>query len=169
MFIGIVGSPSKDFGVRVSDQLNALRTLLENRLIGSDEPKREKKKSSVLQTSPGTFARQFLQSFRQATYQNSITPELNSDDDDDDREVERTFPSNNEKINVYEGDLFSTSTTSSNHRAFAGIHQRYEAMIQPSLSSLSDELKQARAESTVTPTSSLTIASNLAAKIDTRR
>lgn len=45
----------------------------------------------------------------------------------------------------------------------------YETGIQPSLSSLSDELNQARVSSTATPTSSSTIASNLAAKIDARK
>ncbi|CAF4429309.1 unnamed protein product, partial [Rotaria magnacalcarata] len=36
-------SPSKEFGVRVSDQLNALRSLLETRLTHHDEIKSEKK------------------------------------------------------------------------------------------------------------------------------
>jgi len=170
-FFSRLGSPSKDFGVRVSDQLNALRTLLENRLTEPEEPKRQKPESSVLQTSPATFARQFLQSFRQSSYQNNST-EFRSDDDDD-KEVERNFPSNhqhpNENAKLYKADVLSTSTSSSNQHGFRSIHQHYEPIIQPSLSSLSDELNQARVSSSATPTSSSTIGSNLAAKIETRR
>ncbi len=169
-------SPSKDFGVRVSDQLNALRTLLENRFTEPEETKHQKRETFALQTSPGTFARQFLHSFRQSSYQNNLPefhPDDNDDDDDDDKEVERNFPSNqqylNENTKLYKGDVLSTSTTSSNQQGFRSIHQHYEPMIQPSLSSLSDELNQARVSSSITPTSSSTIGSNLAAKIDTRR
>jgi hypothetical protein len=175
--IFFLASPSKDFGVRVSDQLNALRTLLENRLIEQDKTKPQKKESSILQTSPGTFARQFLQSFRQSSLENNST-EFNSDIDDDDKEVERNFNlnhhnnnNNNEKIKQYDGDILTTSTTSSNQHGYSSIHQHhnYQQMIQPSLSSLSDELNQARVSSTVISSSTPTIASNLAAKIDTRK
>lgn len=155
-------SPSKDFGHRVSDQLTALRTLLETRLIDQDEIKRPKKEPSVLQTSPGTFARQFLQSFRQSSY----AAEFLSGDDDVDREVERTFPSNQhtDKGKLPEGDLFSISTTTSTNQ-----QRHYEPRIPPSLSSLSDELNPARVSSSATPTPTATIGSNLAAKIDTRK
>jgi hypothetical protein len=170
-----LASPSKDFGTRVSDQLNALRTLLENRLIASDDTKRQKKEPSILQTSPGTFARDFLQSFRQSSYQTHPT-EIPSDIDDDDKEVERNFPSNNNnnnhpsKTKQYDGEMFSTSTTSSNQHGYSSRHHHhYEQIIQPSLSLLSDELNQARVSSTATPTSTATIKSNLAAKIDTRQ
>jgi len=101
--------------------------------------------------------------------QNNST-EFNSDiDDDNDKEVERNFHSNhhNEKIKQYDGDILTTSTTSSNQHGYPSIH--HQQMIQPSLSSLSDELNQARVSSSVTSSSTSTIASNLAAKIDTRK
>lgn len=170
-----LGSPSKDFGVRVSDQLNSLRSLLENRLNEQDKPKAPKKELSVLQTSPGTFARDFLQSFRQTSLQNPSIGLYSDGDDDDDKEVERNFNSNhynNEKPKQYEDDMLTTSTTSSNAHDYSSIqhhYHRYEQLIQPILSSLSDELNQARVSSTITSSSTPTIASNLAAKIDTRK
>ncbi|CAF3919812.1 unnamed protein product [Rotaria sp. Silwood2] len=168
-------SPSKDFGARVSDQLNALRTLLETRLVEQDETKQEKKDSSILESSPGKYAREFLQSLRQSPLKNN-SRELINDFIDDDIEVERNFHKNknnnntkNGKIQHYEGDILSTTTTSSNQHGYSSIHSHhYEPVIQPSLSSLSDELNQAKVSSSLTPSSTSTITSNLAAKIDTQ-
>ena len=146
-----ISSPSKDFSIRVSDQLNALRSLLENRLNEPEEVKVEKK--SILQTSPSTFARDFLQSLRQSTF------------DDNDREIERNFSTANsqEKSKVYENDNTSSSTTSTNQFVYSvNVHR------QPILSSFSDELNHARVSSSATPSSSSTIASNLVEKIHTR-
>ena len=168
------GSPSKDFGIRVSDQLNALRSLLENRLIDHDVSKSPvvKESSSVLQTSPGTFARQFLQSFHRSPYRSTSNDFASGDDDEDDKEVERTFPSNQptSKFSLHHhppppNDLISTTSTSSNPT------HPYESirLPAPNFSSLSDELNQARMSSQSTPTSSSTIESNLAAKIDPRK
>lgn len=152
------GSPSKDFGIRVSDQLTALRSLLETRLIEHDQVKSPKKESSILQSSPGTFARQFLQSFRSPKSSHSIS------DDEDDKEVERTFPSNQrtEKFQSRSHDFISST---SNH-----VHPYELTKIPlPTFSPFSDELNHARMSLHSTPTSSSTIESNLAAKIDTRR
>ena len=151
-FVISLGSPSKDFGSRVSDQLNALRSLLENRLIEHEPPKSPKKEPSILQTSPGTFARQFLQSFRSRNSPQSIS------DDEDDKEVERTFPSNQTT------DKFRSHATTSN----PVHHYEPNKIPLPTFSPFSDELNQARMSSQSTPTSSSTIGSNLAAKIDTR-
>ena len=131
--------------------MNALRSLLENRLNEPEEVKVEKK--SILQTSPSTFARDFLQSLRQSTF------------DDNDREIERNFSTANsqEKSKVYENDNTSSSTTSTNQFVYSvNVHR------QPILSSFSDELNHARVSSSATPSSSSTIASNLVEKIHTR-
>ncbi|CAF3394742.1 unnamed protein product [Rotaria sp. Silwood1] len=166
-------SPSKDFGVRVSDQLNALRTLLETRLIEQDETKQQKKDSSILESSPGKFAREFLQSLRQSPLKNN-SRDLINDFINEDKELERNFNkknnnTKNEKIKQYEADILSSTTTSSNHHGYSSIHSHhFEPVIQPSLSSLSDELNQAKVSSSLTPSSTATITSNLAAKIDTQ-
>ncbi|CAF0902470.1 unnamed protein product [Rotaria sordida] len=169
-------SPSKDFGVRVSDQLNALRTLLETHLIEQDEPKQQKKDSSILESSSGKYAREFLQSLRQSPLKNN-SRELINDFINDDENIQRNFNKDithtkNEKIQQYEGDILSTTTTttaSSNQHEYLSIHNHhYEPIIQPSLSSLSDELNQAKVSSSLTPSSTSTITSNLAAKIDTQ-
>ena len=169
IFNVFLGSPSKDFGVRVSDQLNALRTLLETRLTESDEIKRPAKESSILQTSPGTFAREFLQSCRQSSFKNHST-ELLSDIDDDDKEVAKNFNNKNQQQQHYARDVLSSSTTSSNQQEYSSTnHHHYEQIIQPNLSSFSNELNQARISSSATTSSTSTITSNLAAKIDTRK
>jgi hypothetical protein len=166
------GSPSKEFGVRVSDQLNALRSLLETRLLEQDDNKRQTKEtSSILQTSPGTFARDFLQSFRQSSSYKNNSTEFHSDIDDADKEVARNFHTN-KTLQQYEGDNLSTSTISSNHHGYSSVHHNhhhYEQIIQPNLSSLSDELNHAKVSSSATASSTSTITSNLAAKIDTRK
>ena len=45
--------------------------------------------------SPGTFTRDFLQSFRQSSSYKNNSTEFNSDIDDDDKEVARNFNKNN--------------------------------------------------------------------------
>jgi hypothetical protein len=166
--IYFIGSPSKDFGVRVSDQLNALRTLLETHLVEPDETKRQKKDTSIVQSSPGTFARDFLQSCRLPSFKNNST-EFLSDIDDDDKEVARNFTKSNitEKSQQYGSNILSSSTASSNLHGYSSRHH-YEQIIQPNLSSLSDELNPAKVSSSVVASSTSTITSNLAAKIDTR-
>jgi len=164
--IYFLGSPSKDFSARVSDQLNALRTLLETHLV---EPG-EKKDLSILQSSPGTFARDFLQSCRQSSFKNTITEYISdSDDDDDDKEVARSFNKTNinEKPQDYGGHILSSSTTSSNQHGYTYRHH-YEQILQPNLSSLSNEINRAKVSSSAATSSISTITSNLAAKIDTR-
>jgi hypothetical protein len=142
-------------------------------LIDQDDNKRQTKEPSVLQTSPGTFARDFLQSFRQSSLKNNST-EFHSDIDDADKEVARNFhttKNNKKKSQHYEGDVLSASTISSNHHGYSSVHHyhHYEQIIQPNLSSLSDELNQAKVSSSATASSTSTITSNLAAKIDTRK
>ncbi|CAF0858388.1 unnamed protein product [Adineta steineri] len=152
-------SPSKDFALRVSDQLSALRTLLETHLVESNEIKRSTKDSLIFQSSPGTFAKDFLKSYRQPSVRSNST-ELLTDTDDDDKEVARNFHNNNtEKPLQYESDLLS----STNPPEFLSKYQ-YEQIIQPSLSSLSSVLNQIRANSSDEPPS----ISNLAVKIDTK-
>jgi hypothetical protein len=166
--IYFLGSPSKDFSARVSDQLNALRTLLETHLIEPDETKRQTKDLPILQSSPGTFARDFLQSSRPSSFKNTIT-EYISDSDDDDKEVARSFNKNNinEKPQDYGGHILSSSTTSSNQHGYTSRHH-YEQILQPNLSSLSNEINPAKVSSTAATSSISTITSNLADKIDTR-
>jgi hypothetical protein len=163
--IYFLGSPSKDFSARVSDQLNALRTLLETHLVEPDE----KKDLSILQSSPGTFARDFLQSCRQSSFKNTITEYISDSDDDDDKEVARSFNKTNinEKPQEYGGHILSSSTTSSNQHGYTSRHH-YEQILQPNLSSLSNEINRAKVSSSAVTSSTSTITSNLAAKIDTR-
>ncbi|CAF4178972.1 unnamed protein product [Rotaria socialis] len=169
------GSPSKEFGVRVSDQLNALRSLLETRLTHHDEIKSEKKDLNPVDSSPGIFAREFLQSLRQSSFKNN-SREFTTNFLDDDQEVERNFHTDNSekngKLQKYDGDAVSstttTTTTSSNQHGYSSIHsQHFEQIVHRSLSALSDELNQAKVNLSVVSSSTSTIRSNLAAKIDT--
>jgi hypothetical protein len=135
-------SSSKDFGIRASNQLNTLRTLLETRLMEQDDRNHYQNKDlSILQSSssPGTSTKEFLQSYK---YKNQST-EFISDLDDDDEENQRM------KINKdkYQGDVVSTSTISTNRNE----------------SSLTDEINQKKIHSNVT------ITSNFTPKIDTRK
>ncbi|CAF4912183.1 unnamed protein product, partial [Rotaria magnacalcarata] len=77
-------------GVRVSDQLNALRSLLETRLTHHDEIKSEKKDLNPIDSSPGIFAREFLQSLRQSSFKTN-SREFTTNFLDDDQEVEQNF------------------------------------------------------------------------------
>ncbi|UJR20732.1 hypothetical protein I4U23_023851 [Adineta vaga] len=147
-----LNSPSKDFALRVSDQLNALRSLLETHLIEPVEPVSSVKDSSDRPSSPGTFARDFLKSCRQSTFKGSS---MNFLSDDDDREVASSF-------NHIDTKLSSPSPPpppiSSNQYGYLFKHD-YEQIIQPSLSSLSEKLHQVKVNSTDI---------NLAAKLETQ-
>ncbi|CAF5183923.1 unnamed protein product, partial [Rotaria magnacalcarata] len=167
------GSPSKEFGVRVSDQLNALRSLLETRLTHHDEIKSEKKDLNPIDSSPGIFAREFLQSLRQSSFKTN-SREFTTNFLDDDQEVEQNFNTDNSekngKLQQYDGDAVSstTTTTSSNQHGYSSIHSHhFEQIIHRNLSALSNELNQAKVNLSVASSSTSTITSNLAAKIDT--
>jgi len=134
----------KDYGVRVSDQLNTLRTLLESRLTEEDDLNHHHhpiKDVSVFKSSPGTFTKEFLQSYK---YKNHST-ELISDLDDDD----------NQRMNKdkYHSDALSTSTISTNQNE----------------SSLTDEANQDKIHSNPTASSTSTLTPHYPTKIDTRK
>ncbi len=135
----------KDYGVRVSDQLNTLRTLLESRLTEEDDLNHHHhhpiKDLSVFKSSPGTFTKEFLQSYK---YKNHST-ELISDLDDDD----------NQRMNKdkYHSDALSTSTISTNQNE----------------SSLTDEANQDKIHSNPTASSTSTLTPHYTTKIDTRK
>jgi len=136
-------SSSKDFGMRASNQLNTLRTLLETRLMEQDDRNHYQNKDlSILQSSssPGTSTKEFLQSYK---YKNQSTEFISDLDDDDDEENQRM------KINKdkYQADVLSTSTISTNRNE----------------SSLTDEINQKKIHSNVT------ITSNFTPKIDIRK
>ncbi|CAF3748329.1 unnamed protein product [Adineta steineri] len=147
-------SPLKEYGVHVSDQLNTLRTLLETRLKEQDDVHHHTKDSSILQTSPGTFTKEFLQSYQQTKYKDNPT-ELISDLDDDDDDIKNRqqikekygyYDTNRDK---YQSDILSTSTVSSNQ------HE----------SSLIDEVNQARIRPSATTSTITTVTPNYADKI----
>ena len=94
-------SPSKEYGVRVSDQLNTLRSLLETRLTEQDEINHRSFKSS-----PGTFAKEFLHSYKYKNHSNDLISDL------DDEEHEQT------QLNTakYQSDALSYSSTPSINR-----------------------------------------------------
>ena len=122
---------------------------------------------SVLKSSPGTFTKEFLQSYQQVKYKNHSDDLVSDLDDDDERdEIEqrnRNYNYQNENKEKYQSDALSTSTTSSNqHEYLTHNHHQHE-------SSFSDEVNQARISSSATPSSTSTITSNFAAKLDTRK
>lgn len=82
-------SPTKEHGVRVSDQLNTLRSLLETRLKEQDDVNRRAKDSSFLQSSPGTFAKDFLHSYQRSKSYDRSALDLHSDPDNDDDDDEK--------------------------------------------------------------------------------
>jgi hypothetical protein len=133
-------SPSKDYGVRASSQLHSLRTLLERRLMEDDDTiNHPVKDSSILQSSPGTFTKDFLQSYQGLKYKKNPT-DLVSDLDDDDQNQQI-------KINYNRHDVLSSSSSSS-------LTQQYQ-------SSVSDDVKQDKVHSNGT----LTSTSNFSTKI----
>ncbi|UJR28875.1 hypothetical protein I4U23_010097 [Adineta vaga] len=113
-------SPIKDYGIHVSDQLNTLRTLLETRLQEKDDTYHQTKDSSILQSSPGTFTKDFLQSYQQSKFKNyptEIVSDVDDDDDDDNDNKQKTKENGNYyeeyQDNKYQSDALSTSTISS--------------------------------------------------------
>jgi hypothetical protein len=140
-------SPSKDYGVRASNQLNSLRTLLERRLMEDDDDiNHQTKDFSILQTSPGTFTKDFLQSYQGVKYNrnsNDIVSDL-----DDDEYIQQI------KTNYNHSDVLSTSNSSST--------QQHESVI-------SDDVKQDNIHSNRTLSTSSTVTSNYRNKIDTRK
>lgn len=174
LLYSLIGSPSKDFSVRVSDQLNALRSLLETRVSYQDEIKPEKKDAPMLDSSPGQFAHEFLQSLRQPPMTCNLKEYISKIIGDNKKEVEDILNKSgniaNEKIQPYEADPMSTATTtSSNQHGYSSIHShQFEPVIYPSLSVLSNEFNQAKVNLSVKSSSTSIIASNLVAKIDTR-
>ncbi|CAF0793299.1 unnamed protein product [Adineta ricciae] len=127
-----LNSPSKDFALRVSDQLNVLRSLLETHLI---EPVQPPKDSADRPASPGTFARDFLKSCRQSTFKTSSSDFLSGDDDD--REVASNFDTR----------LSPPPISPSTQYGYLLKHD-YEQIIQPTLSSFSAKLNQVKEHST---------------------
>ena len=91
-------SPTKDHGIRVSDQLNTLRNLLENRLKEQDDINRKAKDLSILQSSPATFTKDFLHSYQQSNC-NDHSTDLISDVDENDNDDYRQSLHRNFKFN----------------------------------------------------------------------
>jgi hypothetical protein len=101
---------------------------------------------SLLKSSPETFTKEFLQSYK---YKNHSTEFISDLDDDDD---------NRPQINIkdkYESDALSTSSSSTTNQ---------------NESSVTDEIHQEKLHSTPTVSSTTsTIKSNYSTKIDTRK
>ena len=142
LLIQAFNSPSKDFGARVSDQLHALRALLEKCPTDQNETNQKRQDSSILQSTPNTFSRQAFQSPLKNNSNEFLVNIHNDDkDDDDDREVERNFNSisntKNDKMRQYEGDILSTTimtttsttATSSNQHEYLSIHGQHNQQI----------------------------------------
>ena len=137
----------------MSDQLNTLRSLLETRLQEQNEIKQRMKDSSILQSSPGTFTKDFLHSFQQSKHETHST-ELVSDLDDEDTPLRRTVsPDRYEK---YQSDALSTSNASSHQHGY-------------SLASPLKEPSQERMYSHITHSPASTSASNLIVKSQKRK
>lgn len=96
IFFSLTVSPAKDYGARSSEQLNTLRTLLEKRLHEQDD-------LSILQSSPGTFTKDFLQSYKYKNHSKEFISDLDDDEDNNER-----FLINREK---YQSDALSSSST----------------------------------------------------------
>ena len=144
-------SPIKDYGIHVSDQLNTLRTLLETRLKEQDDGHYQPKDSSILQSSPGTFTKDFLQSYQQSKGQTSHSAREVISDVDNDTEVNE----DKQTVKYYEAnqsDVLSTSAASSH---------------SPHLSPIG-ELNQSRLRSSATISSTTTITPNSIEKNYTR-
>ncbi|CAF1231475.1 unnamed protein product [Adineta ricciae] len=136
-------SPIKDYGIHVSDQLNTLRTLLETRLNEQDDGHYQPKDSSILQSSPGTFTKDFLQSYQQSKGQTYHSAREVISDVDNDTEVNE----DKQTVKYYEAnqsDVLSTSAASSH---------------SPHLSPIG-ELNQSRLRSSATVSSTTTITPN---------
>ncbi|CAF3544250.1 unnamed protein product [Rotaria sordida] len=164
----------KNVGIRVTDQLNTLRTLLEKRLMEQDDMNYQTKDSSILQTSPKTFTKEFLQSYQQSTYKNNsneLISDLDDDDDDDDvddydydknQQIKRNFNYYDQNKNKYQSDVLSTSTTSLNqHQYLLDNRQQHDSL-------LLDDINQPKINLNTTVSSSTTLTPNFSTKIDTR-
>jgi hypothetical protein len=143
-------SPPKDYGVHVSDQLNTLRTLLETRLKEQDDIGAQTKDLSILQSSPGTFTKEFLQSYQQSKYKNNPN-DLVSDLDDDEQERKGNYDYYDKNKTKYQSDILSTASSN-----------QYE-------SSLVDQVNQANVRSSATASSTSTMPSNFVDRINTRK
>jgi hypothetical protein len=95
-------SPSNDHALRVSDQLNTLRTLLESRLNDHVDTRRTAKDLSTLQSSPATFAKEFLRSYPKTNSDKHSSNVISDVDDDNENSFRR---------DTFECDLPLTSTT----------------------------------------------------------
>lgn len=92
------------------------------------------------------------------------------DDDDNDLEVARNFHHLNQQKQRYEDQGPSSSSVFSHAQEHSLVnHRAFEQHSQPSLSSLSNELNQARVNSSTASSLTSTITSNLAAKVETRK
>ncbi|CAF2554581.1 unnamed protein product [Rotaria sp. Silwood2] len=161
----------KNYGIRVTDQLNTLRTLLEKRLTEQDDMNYQTKDSSILQSSPKTFTKEFLQSYQQSIYKNNSNELISDLDDDDDdnnnnndknQQIKRNFNYYDQTKNKYQSDISSTSTASLNqHEYLLDNRRQYD-------SSLSDDINQTKINVNSTVSSSTTtITSNFPNKINT--
>ena len=168
-----LASPSKEFGLRVSDQLNTLRSLLERRLIDHDDSKQQANDSFGSHASPkGMVARQPYPPLRHSPVKANLRELLSDmdDDDDNDLEVARNFHHLNQQKQRFEDQGPSSSSVFSNAQEHSLVnHRAFEQPFQPSLSSLSNELNQARVSSSTASSLTSTITSNLAAKVETRK
>lgn len=139
-------SSPKRIGTNVSDQLNTLRSLLEARLKEQDDTNHQKKDSSMLQTSPKTFAKEFLQSYQESKYGNNAI-ELISDLDDDEHESQkltRNFQYYDQNKDKYYYDTLSTPIKSFNqHEYLTESRPQYTSI-------LSDDINQTKSNLSTT-------------------
>ncbi|CAF2168879.1 unnamed protein product [Rotaria magnacalcarata] len=154
-------SSTQNYGIRVSDQLNTLRTLLERRLLEQDDLSYQTKDSSILQSSPKTFTKEFLQSYQLSQYKNNsneIISDLDDDDDNQYRQIKRNLNYYDQNKDKYSRDILSTSL---NQYEYVSDHRREND------SSLSDDINQTKVNSSTTMSSTTPTASNFPTKSNT--
>lgn len=100
----------------MSDQLNTLRSLLETRLQEQNEIKRQMKDASILQSSPGTFTKDFLHSFEQTKHETRSTELVSDLDDEDPPPLGRHLSS--DQYEKCQSDALSTSNASSHQHGY---------------------------------------------------
>lgn len=148
-------SSSSNYGIRVSEQLNTLRSLLEKRLMEQDEFSPQAKDSSILQTSPKTFTKEFLQSYQLSKYKNDsneIISDLDDDDDDNQyRQIKMNLSYYDQNRDRYRHETLSPSF---NQREYL-LNSRKQ-----NDSTVSDDINQSKINLSTTMSSSNTIVSN---------
>ena len=140
-------------------------------MIEHDDFKQHRNDSSSPLRSPKAVVRDSYPPLRHSPVKANLRELLSDmDDDDDDQEVARNFHHLHEqKQREEERGPSSSSVFSNTQEALLVNHRAYEQHSQPSLSSLSNELNQARVSSSTASSLTSTITSNLAAKVETRK